>query len=558
MGLGHRCRFIYCLKFPLIWILLVEVIGFYFGRAFYVNSLIGPFLCGLIGLLASWLCLKKYEGVLSNVFIGFLFLLSMSLMFFGYYKFRVPDLPNDYRDLPPREVVVSLAIMEVKFSEKNLFGIGRIVVTNKVAEYMIGREVRFMLRKPEEGESVVKGSIVKVNGVLSAISENDYYNESYKRYLKSSGILHEIRRGRVLREQKKTSFSRRFFKTVNVKLNEALTNGVVNEEGLPIYRAMLLGEKQVLVGAQKDAFQKTGTMHLFAISGLHICIVATLIGGSLFLLPISFQLKGVLGLVVLFCYVRVTGDSASALRAFFMVLFFVGSFIVARQYNAFGALVASAVIMLLLNPGQLWSLGFQLSYSVVMGILFYGVPLATFLQERFVLWRYLPEKSVSWLQRLVRWVWKNVLGSFGVSVSAVILSAPLVVCYFNIFTPSSVLVNVPLVFIATLVMGLGGFSIFIQGFGLSSVGCLLNQLSIHLIDLMTFFTSKAVVLPGAYFVMDEVSAFATYLTLGLLLAFLLMMELLKPLFVKWLGGAYRKTLLLFPPFTLIVYLIWQR
>ena len=154
---------------------------------------------------------------------------------------------------------------------------------------------------------------------------------------------------------------------------------------------MLLGRKIELSKAQIERYRMTGTMHFFAISGLHIGVIATVIAQFLLLIRVPRAVAPWIGLPLLYLYVEITGGTPSAIRAFLMAAFFWSSFACQRQRSPFSALMCSAILVLIIDPNQLWSLGFQLSYAVVLSILLFGLPLHQVLTGRCQPYQWLPE-----------------------------------------------------------------------------------------------------------------------------------------------------------------------
>lgn len=112
---------------------------------------------------------------------------------------------------------------------------------------------------------------------------------------------------------------------------------------------MPLGKKAAIPPDQKDRFILAGAMHLFAISGLHVAIVAGLFILLLRLLPAPRWAETTLVPTLLFLYVQITGGAPSAIRAFIMIAFWKASGLVGKRGGAFPALVASAVLYSLLT-----------------------------------------------------------------------------------------------------------------------------------------------------------------------------------------------------------------
>ena len=197
---------------------------------------------------------------------------------------------------------------------------------------------------------------------------------------------------------------------------------------------MPLGKKAAIPPDQKDRFILAGAMHLFAISGLHVAIVAGLFILLLRLLPGPRWVETTLALTLLFLYVQITGGAPSAIRAFIMSAFWKASGLVGKRGGAFPALVASAVFVLVVDPRQLWEKGFQLSYAVVASIILYGGPLGEKLQSTFRPWTFLSEEELSGHRRVIVMITQWFGGALGISIAATLASIPLTAEAFGIFS----------------------------------------------------------------------------------------------------------------------------
>ena len=286
---------------------------------------------------------------------------------------------------------------------------------------------------------------------------------------------------------------------------------------------MLLGIKSVLSNDQKLAFRNSGTMHLFAISGLHVGIIATVLYALLAIARVPAVPRCLLALGVLWVYVQITGAAPSAVRAFIMTLCFWAALGFRRKRSTLSALLTSAFAVLVYDPLQLFGVGFQLSYAVVGGLLLYGQPLLTAVQERWKLFRFRTETSLSWFELGLRSFWHWLLGLGSICIAAFIFSTPLTIAYFQIFAPGSIVLNMLLAPLATLCI-IGGCLSFACGIvHLTALSTIFNhaawliisgmecclELALHLNWI--FATVKWLSLPAA--IACECLLFATVLTL---------------------------------------------
>src|SRR6185312_5587192 len=115
-------------------------------------------------------------------------------------------------------------------------------------------------------------------------------------------------------------------------------------------------------------FIRTGTMHIFAISGLHVALIAAILVQLLRFFQIP---RGACGLVIIpliWFYTGATGWQPSAIRSTIMSSMVVLGWSLKRPSNLLNSLLASAVIILIWQPEQLFQASFQLSFFVVLSM----------------------------------------------------------------------------------------------------------------------------------------------------------------------------------------------
>ncbi len=137
--------------------------------------------------------------------------------------------------------------------------------------------------------------------------------------------------------------------------------------------ALLLGERHDLDDAVREAFVRTGLMHLLAVSGLHVMLVGwvfyqllrPLLARAGLPWPWAEPLRAALTMGALVFYLLLTGAPASVVRAVIMTGLFVGGALVQRPTRALNTLGVAALVLLALRPAQLFDVGFQLSFAAV-------------------------------------------------------------------------------------------------------------------------------------------------------------------------------------------------
>lgn len=172
------------------------------------------------------------------------------------------------------------------------------------------------------------------------------------------------------------------FRSAIQKLRLGLINAIryssLSSSQQGIAEALILGWDDDLSPDTKNNFQRAGITHLLCVSGLHVGIVAMIVGYCLFFLRRRrWQriLRGCTQLMVLWFFVILTGMAPGTMRAGLMFsLIVVGQMFLERP-SSINSICASAVILLMFNPMLLFDVGFQLSYSAVTGIVLFVRPL---------------------------------------------------------------------------------------------------------------------------------------------------------------------------------------
>jgi competence protein ComEC len=134
---------------------------------------------------------------------------------------------------------------------------------------------------------------------------------------------------------------------------------------------LLLGDRTDLSDEIKNAFMNTGTIHVLAVSGSHVVLVAEIIFIVVGLLRFTGRTKYTLAIIFLIYYMFLTGATPSVVRATLMVILLYIGKILQERTDVYNLLGASAVIILLIEPRQLFDVGFQLSFSAVFSIVYF-------------------------------------------------------------------------------------------------------------------------------------------------------------------------------------------
>lgn len=408
-------------------------------------------------------------------------------------------LLHEWSDRPPTEVTLILEVDQAFPASpraRSLSGLGTVVEPPARFPELRGQRMYYSAVR-RVSVSPLRSGQYRVQGVLEPLPRESV---GFDAYLHNLGVRHRLVRGRAVEETAAVRPLPRFYAAAEERLESILRLGLSNRpEIASLYLAMLLGAKAVLSPEQENAFLRSGTFHVFSVSGLHVGVIAAALMLSLRTLRIPRPVEFLVTLTALWFYVQVTGASSPALRSFLMVAFLRSASLFRLPGNQFAALVASAIATLLLDPLQLFSTGFQMSYSVVAALILMGRPLSDAWLARWKPFALLPEINWTRRHRVARWIGQRVLQSVAVCSVAFLASMPAGIGYFGLLSVASLPANLLVVPLSGYVLTIGFGSMLAGLLGFAPLSILFNLAAMLLLDAIIGLLPWATGLPGAYF-----------------------------------------------------------
>jgi competence protein ComEC len=447
--------------------------------------------------------------------------LSAGLALAGYANaIRLQELPPGWRSMPAREARFAIRV-EREFEPagtlpraaskpaaarkvrkpppRRASGVGTVVGTDRHLRDLAGQRIYYSVALRPGQAAPGRSAVIGATGVLEAVPRGSKAG-GFDAFLSGSGVNLRLGRGQMDGLWHPQNPYRRFCDALAARMKGILGAGFETRPDLSgVYRAMMLGQKQDLTPGQKSGFLRSGTMHLFAINGLHIGVVAVALHALLALCRCPRAAAAVAVLCVLWLDVDTTGASPSAVRAFIMVCVFETAHLLHRPANLMAALSAAALPTLLFVPTDLYGASFQMSYGVMAAIVMLGMPLAGWLQARFPACRNVPEPLRRRTQRWRAALQRHLLGAAGIGVAAALVGAISGIHFFGILAPAGLPVGVVLAPLAMLVIVAGFLSI---GAGLSSLAAasrFLNGAASVLLRAIAAVVSAGLRMPGGNF-----------------------------------------------------------
>jgi competence protein ComEC len=139
--------------------------------------------------------------------------------------------------------------------------------------------------------------------------------------------------------------------------------------------AMLFGDRTRLTHSLRLGFERTGSFHLFVVSGMHVALLAGLLFWLFRRLRIRESLATALTLALISAYALLTGFGVPVQRALLMTTVFLLTRLLTRQRNSLNALGAAALAVLVLSPRALFEASFQMTFLAIVAIAGIAMPL---------------------------------------------------------------------------------------------------------------------------------------------------------------------------------------
>jgi competence protein ComEC len=303
---------------------------------------------------------------------------------------------------------------------------------------------------------------------------------------------------------------------------QKLNQFIHGEQQQVIAAALVVGVTDGIDNDLQNAYAASGAMHVLAVSGLHVGIIYAII---LFLLkPLhrySWSRWFIAGISLLFLwsFAFVTGLSPSVLRAVTMFSFIAIARPLGWRTNIYNTLAGSAFVLLLYNPFLVMSVGFQLSYLAVLGIVYLQRPL-------YNLWEI--------DNRAGDWIWQITC----VSIAAQVATFSLGLLYFHQFPVYFLVSNLFVIPLSTLVLVAGIFLLVISF--ISPVAQLTGFLLEWTIKALNWIVFQTEDLPFSLINNIYLNTFQCWLLMGVLFCLIMLFEWKK---IEWLYSSFVLTLI---------------
>lgn len=381
---------------------------------------------------------KTFYFKISFPAVAYALLISMGL-FFTYLK----DARNDPSHLLYQGKIEGyLGIVDDLDQQKPNTFANRVLISavKKESDYIPATGEVIIYHKLSE--NLLPGDVVWIQGAPSTIpSPKNPHEFNYARFLANQQIYHSHFVDTKIERVGKNDHSPINNRILRLRalVQHQMDIYILTPHSNQIAKALLLGQNKFIDKEVSEAYITAGTMHVLAVSGLHVGIVY----GFFFLFIKPYQLpanKRILYLtfliLIIWLYALITGMSPSVLRAATMFTLMGLAQMRSRSPSIYNALALSALVLMVFDPFIFYSVGFQLSYMAVLGIVL--------LQPRISpLWK--PPN------RVARYLWDIT----AVGIAAQLATFPISVHYFHVFPTYFMISNLIAIPGAFLIMSFG-------------------------------------------------------------------------------------------------------
>lgn len=218
-------------------------------------------------------------------------------------------------------------------------------------------------------------------------------------------------------------------KSVSLRLSRLFPE---KTEGIAI--ALLTGDKSSIPFEIKQQFSFAGTAHVLAVSGLHVGIISVMVYLLLGFIA-DLRIKFLIFSLVILSFIILTGSHASSLRAGLMAIAAMFVLTMQRKTEPLNILAFVILVIIIISPQMIYSVGFQMSVAAITGIIIFYKPVRNFFVEL--------------IGKKENIIFNKIISSLALTFSASMSVAPVIAYYFGMFSIISPIANlfcVPLIF----------------------------------------------------------------------------------------------------------------
>lgn len=349
-------------------------------------------------------------------------------------------------------------------------------------------------------------------------------------YLKNKGYYLCISNGTIESGNHRPYSIEGFLYGIKNRCTKIIDNSF-DSESAGIVKAMLVADKSTLDKNIKKLYSENGIAHIMAISGVHVAIIGMTLYGFLRKLRIGRLISGTFSIAIIILYGIMTGMSSSTERAVIMLILSIAAEYFGRKTDAPTSMGFAMIIMVLGNPYVILDAGFQLSFAAITGVTVVAPQLRKLLRMFKCFIKEADEKKKQKHKKIIslRKMIIKLIDALVVGIASFITTTPVIIYYYYQFPPYSILINLIVIPLVSLVVG-GSILVVLTGLFFTGAAVVMTypvRLILFGYKYLCIFASG---LPGASVLVGHISigmVFVYYLSVVLIFVILRMIRIGK-------------------------------
>ncbi len=422
----------------MVYIVIALIIGILLNEFLNASSMM-PFLAILLLILI--IIIRKWNFTFSLII---LLMIILGYSFSGYKNDSFYNNLDDVKEYADKPIEYSgIVVEENNYSSGQRFTLENIQL--KSEDLYFNKKIKyFAYPKDQFIDNISIGDTLSGSGKWQLF--NDIRNPGeydFKKYYHIKKIAGRIYSKSEIQVYTNPSWS--IIKSINnfrENVRSKLT-AYSDYETTALLSALILGDRTYIDKDLRESFANVGVINVLAVSGLHVGYVLVI----LLLIVKSFRIRWgydkifvVLGLIL---FTVLSGGRPSVIRASIMASLYIFAPVINRKPNAWNIIATAACLILIVNPNSLYELGFQLSFTAVMSIIYFYNLFNKILPERL---------RVNNIQNnIARFFWGLLLVSFSAQLGTI----PIVAYYFGRIPLIAIIANLIIIPLIGIFVALG-------------------------------------------------------------------------------------------------------
>lgn len=354
-----------------------------------------------------------------------------------------------------------------KYHENDILSIKGVIKDKKEKEkyneYTIDK---FLVRDYNKNNNILIGDILNTKGKYKSLDNMVFDDFNYGRYIKSIGLD-----GIIYMESYDIVGQSFLYKNIGrLKIYISDTSRYLYKKNSDFINSILLGQRENLSKEQNDIFQRSGTSHIIAISGLHtgiLCaIISFLIGG------INKFYKLLILFIIINIYMLMVGASPSIVRSIYFITILYLSIFLDKKVDGISTLSIVGIFLVINNPYIIYNTSFQLSFLATLSIIYF----------------------YSYINRILK------ISIISLTISANILTLPIIYYNFKGISIISIIGNLIVVPFIGIIMYLSIISIFLFNLNIE-ISKFIAKINYIIVNIIYYLLEK---ISDLYFVYIEI------------------------------------------------------